>query len=69
MTQQIKRKTRSMLPASEERDLNESQPKKTMGRMEKILQEQAQRNVLRPSTSTFRYGENEHSKDAFAFSR
>jgi hypothetical protein len=27
--------------------------------LEKILQEQAQRNVLRPSNSTFRYGESD----------
>ena len=32
--------------------------------MEKILQEQAQRNVLRPSNSTFRYGESDYARSA-----
>lgn len=54
-----------MTPQSDVIDVRESQTKKVMGRMEKILHEQARRNVLRPSTSSFRPGESERNKDHY----
>ena len=67
MTQQIKSTARPIKPESNEADLHDKSPKKVMGRMEKILQDQAQRNVLRPSNSTFRNVYSSQYRDVFAF--